>query len=486
MMTRWTVSGFGLGLMLAVGTATAAGSAPGLRYYQVVENILATYPSLQIAALQVERARKELARVESRLGWNLTAQGGINHDLSTFGIPFDVADVSAGLNRRLRSGHSIGLSGSYRYEDSSLTFSPLLPNPSNSIRLDLDYRVPLGRGKDNPDYAQGLESADAGVLLEQANRLAVREQLARQALELFYAAAATRARLDSARAGVDRARRLKAYIAGKLELGLSEQKDLLQAEAQLQLQRSDLKALRIAWEQQRTTLNRLMGRDWQAGFRPELDRNDWRAVEEPPLSDWLRAAEANSPALLRDRARIRLSEARLRQARDQHQDQVDLVMSFGARRLSGDSQLGGVSEEDLAGGIRLEYQQALDKRGFDAGIYQSQLDRQIAGQDMQRVKDDLRYQLAGLIAEIEANQSALRTFQARWRSEQAKLDEARLRYRQGRIETDRLIRFENELQGAALALALQRIEYQRRQHDLEIVIGRIWTRLGQAKAGVAP
>lgn len=488
-MTRCARIGLGLLLSLAVGPMALATqdppTTPRLGFYQVVEQILATYPSLRTAALQVERARQELTRVESQLGWSLSGQGGVNHDLSSFGIPSDVADISAGLNRRLRSGHSVGLNGSYRYEDSSLSFSPLLPNPSESIRLDLDYRVPLARGKDNPDYTQGLASADAGVLLEQANRLAVREQLVRQALELFYAAVATRARLDSARAGVDRARRLKAYIQSKLELGLAEDKDVLQAEAQLQLQRSDLRALQIAWAQQRTTLNRLTGRAWQAEFIPEPDHRDGASLERQPLAAWVQAAQANSPDLLRNQARLRLSEASLEQARNRRRDQLDVVVSVGARQVRGDSSNGSVSEEDLAGGIRLEYQQALDKRGFDAEIYQSQLDRQIADEDSRQIKDDLRYEVARLLAEIRASRTALQTFRQRQRSEQAKLDEAMSRYRKGRIETDRLIQFENELQGAALALALQRIEYQRRQHDLEILSGDIWHRLGTSGNGEA-
>ena len=40
-----------------------------------------------------------------------------------------------------------------------------------------------------------------------------------------------------------------------------------------------------------------------------------------------------------------------------------------------------IDEQDLAGGLRLEYQRALDKRGFDANIYQAQLNLSIARED---------------------------------------------------------------------------------------------------------
>ncbi len=475
--------------LIVIGAASARAETPAtLTYEEALQAVVDTYPSLAVAALQVEKARQEQLRVESSLGWVLQANGGLNRDITFLGTPSDVASVSAGLQRRFASGQSIGVKGRYRYEDSELVFSPVYPNPAHSTGIDLDYRIPLGRGKDNPDYTQGLASAEAGVLLEQANRLAVREQLARQLLELYYGLATVRASYETARAGVARAKRLKKYIQERYDMGLAEEKDRLQAEAQLRLQISELRKLEILWEQMRTNLNRLMGRPWKQEFVPRIAEE---AAAKPPAEAQLprlrQEAEANSPDLLRNRARLRLSEAELERRRDARRDQLDVVMSVGTRTLNGTSAFGDVGEQDLAGGVRLEYQNALDKRGFDAAIYQARLEIRAAEEDSRRVRDDLHYRIAGLVGELAAAHAALQAYEARLASEQRKFDEALDLYREGRFTTDRLIQFENELQAARFALEQQRIEYAQRQRELAILRGSIWQRIeDDPQRGVTP
>ncbi len=466
---HWFWGLIGILLLVPVRAETVA----PLTYEAALKAIVETYPSLAIAALQVEKARQEQIRVESSLGWVLQADGELRRDISLLGTPSNVASASAGLQRRFASGQSLGLNGRYRYEDSELVFGPFYPNPAQSTSLDLDYRVPLWRDKDNPAYRQGLVSAEAGVLLEQANRLAIREQLARQTLELFYGLALVRASYETALAGVQRARRLKKYIDERYEMGLAEDKDRLQADAQLQMQRSELRKVKVLWEQMRTNLNRLMGRPWNAEFVPQV-RPDVEPPSEQALPGLQAEAEAASPELLRNRARIRLGEAELERRRNARQDQLDVVLSVGTRTFMGPSAYGDVDVRDVAGGVRLEYQNALDKRGFDAAIYQAQLEIRAAEEESRRVRDDLRYRLAGLVGELAAAREALAAYEARLRSEQRKFDEALALYRDGRLTTDRLIQFENELQAARFALQQQRIEYAQRVRELDILRGAVW------------
>jgi outer membrane protein TolC len=470
-----TMLAMGSFMLLILATITArAEEMAGLTFSQALQKVIDTYPTLDIARLQVQQARQEMYKIESTLGWQLAAQGGVNHDVSMFGIPSDVADAFASLNRTLPSGDSLGVSGSYRYEDSSATISPLLPNPSERINLDLNYRMPFGQGRDNPQYVQGRVTAEATVLLQKANELNLREQLAKQTQELFYSAASVRAQFATAQSAVDRARRLKRYVAERLELGLAEEKDILQSDAQLQARLSDLRALQVIWEQQRTTLNRLMGRPWDAEFIPLLDSESVLISRSEPEPTLVKEAEANSPGLLSNQAVMIQNEANLQLRRDSRKDVFDVVVSVGGRTASGDNATGFVDENDLAGGVRLEYQQALDKRGLDAGIYQAQLNLQIARQDERKIRDDVRYSVTGLLSEIEANQLSLKSYQRRVISEEKKVDEALERYRIGREATDRLIQFENEMQVARLAREQDRIALERRLTNLSILLGRIW------------
>ena len=471
-LSRFVCSG-----LLFISLAYTADAAESLTYQQALREIIRTYPTLTIAALQVEKARHNLAKVESTLGWNLAAEGGYSHDLSTFAVPVDTGDAIASLSRKLESGHSVGVSGRYRYEDNQFSFSPALPNPYESTALDLNYRVPFGRGKDNPAYEQGLVTANAGVLLEQANEYAIKNQLAEQAKELFYGAATVQARYASARDGVSRARRFKQYVQERVDLGLAEETDLLQAEAQLQLQISEMKTLEVVWEQQRTTLNRLMGRRWEQDFVPVLEKAG-KKYDEENLPDLIRESEANSPDLLRNKAVLIQSEAELVLQRDNRKNKLDLVVSLGVRRVNGDSAVGSIDERDTAGGVRVEYQNALDKRGLDAAIYQAQLQKNIAEEDSRKIRDDLKYSVAGLLAEINASLVSIESHTRRLNSEQKKLDNALELYRTGRIPTDRLIQFENELRAAVFALDQQKIEYEKRVRQLDILRGKIWRDIG--------
>jgi len=457
-----------------MGNNAWAQQAVKMSFPQVLQQVVDHYPSLTVATLQVTQARQEVARVESTLGWSLTAQGGISRDVSSFGSTSDIADVTASLDRRLRSGNSVGVSGSYKYQDDAQVFSPTLPNPSNRTSLDLNYRMPFGRGNNNPDYRQGLVNAEAGTLQQQANYFAVRDQLARETLDLFYNAAQILARLETAQSAVKRAQRLKKYIGSRTELGVSERKDVLQAEAQYQSRLSDVRSLQITWQQTRTTLNRLMGFAWDRELSPQVDGSPKNKPFDADLETMVKQAQSNSAEILRDKARIKISEANIVLRRDSRKDKFDMVFSIGTRTSSGDTIDGQISDEDLAGGVRLEYQQALDKRGVDAVIYQAQLDKQIAEEDSRKDHDDLKYSVASLVAQIEANKIAVKSHIKWLKSEEDKFAEALKRYRESRAETDRLIQFENELQTAKFSLKDQKIAYEKRLYELTILRGKIW------------
>jgi len=452
---------------------------PQLGFARVVEKILRHYPSLEIARLQVERSREEIARVESQLGWELAGSGGVAHDVSVFGTPTDRGDINVSLDRQLESGHRVGISGNYTYEDSSFTVSPLFPNPSHATQLDLNYRIPLGQGEGNPAYAEGLAGAEASVRLERASAQAIRNEIANQALDLFYAKALTEARLKSAREGMQNARRLRDYIERRRELGLAEEKDSLQAEAQVRAQQTGLHQLEVALKQQQIALNHLMGDPWQSDYRSALQLQT--ELTGYGVDELAGQAEQNYPPLQQNRARLEVTETVLRRSRDQRKDKLDLVLSVGTRTRSGDTVSGSVSEEDMAGQIRFEYRESLDKRGLEAEVRQAQLDRTMAIEEIRRARDELTYGLASLVEEVAASRRALDSSRRRLQSEQAKYSEAMQRYRQGREQTDRLIQYENERNEARLAVAELEVELARRISALQILHGTFWASVGSER-----
>jgi outer membrane protein TolC len=448
-----------------------------LNLEQVLQQVLDTYPSLQIAAKQVQRARLENARVEGQLSWALGAQAGVRRDLSFIGALSDQTEASANLQRKLTSGASVGLEGSYLHEDADAVLSPAFPNPVTTTRLDLSWRQPLLKGVNNPDYAQGLVGADAQLVIAEAGRRALRDQVAAQTADLFHAAGSTLARIQNAERAIERTQRLRKYIVSRTSMGLSEEKDQLQTDAQLQARIAERDVLLVVWKQQRTSLNRLMGRIWDAPLSPQTTQVF--AVLPPEPAGLVKQVQENNPDLQRSQAQLRLAESAIMRKRDAAKDKLDFVVSYGNRTRSGDTVLGSaVDDSARVGGLRLEYGRVLERGGPDAELEQAVLDRDIAQEEISKTRDDLHYNLSGLLAEIDATQQALTSYRTSQAREEAKLKEAERRYRAGRVETDRLIQYETELYFAELSVAQQSIELARKHSQLDILRGTLWQRVG--------
>ena len=455
--------------LLLLATPMAA-LAESFTLQRTLQQVIETYPTIEIARMQVARAQQETLKAQSILGWNLGAQAGASHDISPFlGTPSDSANLSANLTRPLASGGSIGIGGNYSYEDSSFTFGPSFPNPSHFSRIDANYRLPLAKGAGNPQYEGAMISAEAGARIAQANEYTTRDQLASQTMELFYGAAATRIQMATAKDAIERAQRLKKYIQGNARLGLSEEKDLLQAQAQLQARISDYDALVVAWEQQRTAINRLLDRPRTAEFDPVLQYRG--ELNDDPVKI-MEQAKNYSPDLKRQQAQIEIAEATINTSKDEARSQFDLVFGVGYGNKQGPA-TPPVNESDYAASVQLEFSRPLDKRGVDAVVTQAVLDRSIGLREIKRLSDDLEYNVNGLVAEISSSQAALESHRLRVTTEQAKFDEALRRYRTGREDTRNLIQFENELQVSKLALEKQRIELSRRHASLEMLRGTL-------------
>ncbi|MDH5483765.1 MAG: TolC family protein [Gammaproteobacteria bacterium] len=438
---------------------------------QVLQQLVDNYPSLQAAHLQVQRAQQENSRVESQLGWQLSSQAGFSHDTSLFGTPTDRFDVGGGLNRQLASGASLGINASIVREDADTAFSPSMANPATSTTLDVKYRQPLQQGSDNPAHTAAIQNAAATESIAHADRQALYDQLASQLIEVYLGAVNTQVRLRNIENTIQRNKRLKKYINQRYSLGVSEDKDVLQVQAQLSSAEAEKQGLDTLWHKQKISLNRLMGRMWNAEFMPVLPEIAKADHAFQKLLQEIKSVNAN---VKRIQARLQLADSAIQLRRDARQDKLDLVLYAGNKSLSGDTATGSLNDSELVGGVRLEFSRGLDKSGFDAALKQAQLDRGMALEDQRQVLQDLEYSLASLLAEIETSQLAVKAYKKSVSAEQKKLAEAEKRYSAGRAETDQLLQFEAQLSASELALAFQQIELARRHLNLAVLTGDIW------------
>jgi outer membrane protein TolC len=262
---------------------------------------------------------------------------------------------------------------------------------------------------------------------------------------------------------------LKKYIRGNARLGLSEEKDLLQAEAQLQARIADYDALVSNWEQQRSSINRLMDRPRAAEFSPVL--RDKGGNVGGSVETILKKAKDYSPDLHRQQAVIEITDSLIVTSKDATKSTVDLVLGVGYGNIQGPATPSPVDDSDYAASARLEYRKPLDNSGNEAVLTQAMIDKSIALRESERIRGDLKYNVTGLIAQISKSNTSLESQQLRVNAERLKVDEAINRYRTGRTDTTQLILFENDYQIGKLASELQRVELARQHASLELLQG---------------
>ncbi len=456
-----------INLLFSVSVA----QAETMNIQQVLQRVIDHYPAIKAAAFQVEKARQENIKVENQLSWILNSNAGYNRSVSLFGTPTDRYNLGGNLNRILDNGGVLDVNANVTRDDATTTFGPTTPNPLTKSRLDVNYRHRFEKGAGNPLYAEGLQIAEAGEKIAVSDKLSLYDQLASQVIEIYLAVASTQARINNIDKTIARTQRLEKYIQKEFQLGLAEEKDVLQVDARLSINRADKKSLQVVWNQQLISLNRLMRRQWDKPItlNTEIDRSQNKNYE-----DVYAQSLQHSPELKRIEARIQLAESDIRTSRDQRKDNLDLVMFLGNELNQGDFPNGKLDVSEVVGGISIEFNRGLDKSGFDAQIRQAYFDKGLALQDKKQELEDLQYDVASLLTEIDSSEQALSAFKESVNAEQKKLDEAIERYKDGRIETDRVIDFESELAVAELSADLQAIELVRRYHQLNLVRGEIW------------
>ncbi len=436
----------------------------------VVKRILKQYPSIEVARIEVEQARQEYAKIQSQLGWVFSASTGVARDVAAFDVPSDQFHANVNFSSLNKSGSRIEITGNYTYEDSDTSVIPSLLNPSERARLDLNYRIPFAQGSDNPNYTEGLELAKAGYDSTLADKINQTDALIGLTANLFYDAAATIARIDDANASIKRSLRLLQFVEKNKSLGLVEKKDYLDARALYLNRIAERDNLLVIWSRQRSELNRLIGYKSSFEFLPSTDIIDKTLVRD----DVLQRAYEVSPVLQLQNAQLKRAESEITLAIDAKKDLLDLVLSVGARNTTGDTSLGNVSNDELAGGARLEYRFSFDQRGFDADLYQKILQKESVEEEIARVKTQIDYDIDSLLEQIKRSQTSIKSIKKRLAVEKEKVAEAFERYKTGRSNTNELIDNETALFASSLLYRTRKIELSRMYTDLDLMLGELW------------
>ena len=447
-------------------------------YGEVLARVIAVYPDLQSAVIQVQRSTLELDRIYATLGWKAAVDTTISHDLAGFGTPADVVTARGALTRMLESGDTISLDASYNRTDNDVVFVPSLPNPSNDTGINLSYRRPLQKGAGNIEYHASESAARAQISSSQASEFELKDLLAQQVASLYFGLATTEENLANTQGGIERLRRLLEYVKGNKKLGVSEEADILQSQARLDRKLAELTALETARNQQLFNLNRLMNIPASTQYTSRLDYKTYRHLPENTL---VADVFGYNPALNKAYANKKIAESNIELQRNNKKDVVDVIVSVGARAKSGPTQETDIDETDLAGLMGLEYRAALDKSGLQAALQQALLSRDIADNQIRQLDIDLNNEIDRLRGLIEDQKKSIASNHRLQQAEKRKFDEAVSRFRTGRTTTADLIIFEEDLSIAELALANSKVNLVSSINELARLSGTIWLTLDAYK-----
>ncbi|MDQ6957513.1 MAG: TolC family protein [Mariprofundaceae bacterium] len=435
--------------------AAASARAEPVGLDTVIRNVLERHPDVSLSRLQPQFADADAQGIAGQLDPALSATVSVSDEQTPFVSQF--APVSAKrrqfigtISKPLASGDTVTLNMDYnrRKLDFNSPFAAQLanPNPAYRSQINLSVRHPLLRGAGRPAYNKALEASHADKEAALMQVRTTEEQLALQALQLYYGIASDTENVKLADEAVSRAKRVLADQRRRERLGLVEVADRLQAGALLATRRMNSRQARATLARDIAALNRLMLRDPDTPL--SVLTKEPVPSDTPDFEEAIRRAQIYRPEIKNLEAKLQAAESRLTEARDKERMQLDVVAKLGSRALNGLSGTAfkqGFSISDRFASLDLEFSDTLGRRSARSGIRRAALDREQVllehRQALERIKDDISRTLTTFTTERRTWHAA----KIRVKAEKLMFEAERRRYREGRSSTANLIQFEGEL-----------------------------------------
>jgi len=484
--------------LLCLAALAIPATAEEMSLKQVIKTVLAHHPDLNISRIDSAIAATETGRVEGILDPVVTASLGASDEKIPTVSDFQPSENRLGtlagtISKPLASGGTIG--ADFTYTRTSQGFrSPFaaqlaLFNPSYRNQININYRHPLLKGANRPDYNQSLISAQAELKQAGRQQHVIAHNLTLRVINAYYQLASDDINIDIARQAVERAKKLLAYQRSREQFGLIEKADRLQATALLAARKTDLQRAISKRLNNQNTLNRLMLHQASDEIAVQRDKQGIAELNDSNIKEAVHQAEKLRPELQVLDAQMQAADAQLAIARDADQMQLDVVASLGSRAL-GKTPLpaaaGGLSAHDHFASLSLELSDALGRNTARAAIRKAELQRQRIQADRLRVLEQIRDDISAAQTAIIAGKPTLIVANKQVRAEQRKFNAEMNRYRQGRSDTATLVQFEGELRNAALNAQLQLLTIELAETQLAWAQGRLLYDLGLYDPGLSP
>jgi len=463
-------------------------SAAEMSLKQVITSVLEHHPDLNVSRIDTAIAATETNRIKGVLDpiitANITASAEKIPTISNFQASKNrIGQLNSSISKALSNGDTIGANITYTRTSQAFN-SPFasqlaLFNPSYRNQININYRHPLFKGADRPNYNQALISAEAGLEQTKQQYHVLAHRLTLRVINAYYQLASDDINIDIAKQAVQRAKKLLAYQRSRERFGLIERADRLQAEALLAARNTGLQRSLSQRLNNQNTLNRLMLHPASANI--SVQRSRFLKQQDATLNDesiqrGVALAKRLRPELQVFDAQMQAADAQLLIALDADQLQLDVVATLGTRALKKSplpAAIAGISARDHFASISLELSDALGRSAVNAGIRKAELQRQRIATDRRRTLEQIQDDISAAQTAITAGMPALAVAQQQEKAEQRKFNAEMKRYRQGRSDTATLVQFEGELRNADLNAQLQQLTIELAQTQLAWAQGRL-------------
>lgn len=456
---------------------------------EIIRQVLAQTPQLAIHRLDTAISASEIQRVEGLLDPVVTAKVGVIDDQTPVTSSFQpsrtqTAQATGSLSQPLANGDTV--TGSITYNRNRTSFSSPFAaqlatvNPAYRSQLDLSYRHALLRGAGRPDYRDALAAAHSDADAVALQRQTIARTLALQAVNAYYLLVNDAVQVRLARQAVERASRLVEYQRFRERFGLIERSDRIQTEALLAARRQELAQAEAQRAADTTAVNRLMLRapDTEIAITDDGTPPEQAPADYAALID---SARRHRPEFAILEAQLKATQARLAQAKDGEQSQLDLVAQLGTRALDGSA--GNAAARTLStshpyAALSLEYSDTIGDNAARAAIRKAELSRERIVEQQKQQRESVQDDIAGAWTTLRSGIPAYRQARAHVDAERRKLAAELTRYREGRSDTATVIQFETDLSNAEQQAEAQGINLMLAEKQLAWAQGTLLSELG--------
>jgi len=475
--------------MVALPDTQPAAAGEPIHLDDAIRQALSKRPDLALGRIDTAVAETENRRIEGMLDPVVTASVGASDDKSPVASSFQASrtvsgQLTAGVSKPMANGDTIGASLAYNRSKQSFS-NPLaaqfsLINPAYRGQIDLTYRHPLLRGNDRPDYSDALQAAENDARASRLQQRTIARTLALQVTNAYYQVANDRIQLRLARQSVSRAGRLLNYQSFRERFGLIEASDRLQAKALLEARKLDFAQAKAQLAVDNAALNRLL-------LAP-ADRPVEPAVPEPSINKrpvdfdtLLETANRKRPEFAILDARLKAAEARLEQAKNAEENQLDIVAQLGTRSLDTQASTAAgkaFSTTNHYASLSLEFSDTVGSNTARAGIRKAELARSRIVEERRQTLEQIHDDLARTTTSLQNNIPAYRQAKIRVEAERSKLEAELKRYREGRSDTATVVQFEGDLSAAERQKELFSVSLSLAEKQLAWTQGTLLDELG--------